>query len=71
MALIMSPNEIRSSGIKALTQSLGPTGMARFMQQFGNGYGDYTRERGQWLDQLSVEDIYQAIENKGQEVPQR
>jgi len=67
VALIMSPNEIRSSGIKALTQSLGPTGMARFMQQFGNGYGDYTRERGQWLDMLSLEDICQAIENKVQE----
>lgn len=62
MARTMSPNEIRSAGIEALAKSLGPTGMARFIQQFDKGSGDYTKERGQWLDQLSLEDITLAIE---------
>lgn len=37
--------EIRRRGIEALTRELGPVGMARFLQQFEAGQGDYTRDR--------------------------
>ncbi|MEH1905014.1 MAG: hypothetical protein V7L04_27475 [Nostoc sp.] len=37
--------EIRQLGIEALTKALGAAGIARFMQQFGIGSGDYTRDR--------------------------
>lgn len=33
------------AGIQALKEALGPVGMARFMQQYDPGYGDYTKER--------------------------
>ncbi len=57
----MSPSQIRSAGLAALIKALGPTGMARFIQQFESGTGDYTRDRGQWLDQMSLGEILSGI----------
>ena len=37
--------EIRKVGLQALKDALGPVGMVRFLQQFENGYGDYTKEK--------------------------
>ena len=37
--------ELRRAGIDALARALGPVGMARFLQQFDSGQGDYTTER--------------------------
>lgn len=31
--------------------------MIRFLQQFDKGSGDYTRERQQWAEQTSLEQI--------------
>ena len=41
---MMSLNQIRKTGIVALTQTLGPLNMVRFLQQFDTGSGDYTKE---------------------------
>jgi hypothetical protein len=48
--------EIRKIGLQALKEVLGPVGMVRFMQQYENGYGDYTKEKYQQPD-LSIEEI--------------
>jgi hypothetical protein len=37
-----TPAELRRAGIDALLRTLGPVGMARFLQQFDPGHGDYT-----------------------------
>jgi len=37
--------DVRSAGYKALTDALGPVGFVRFMQQYDNGSGDYTKEK--------------------------
>ena len=50
-------NEIRLRGMAALLKELGPVDFVRFMQQFDNGKGDYTSERGQWLDAIDIEQI--------------
>ena len=42
-------SEIRKEGIHALTKTLGPVDMARFIQSYENGSGDYTKERHAWL----------------------
>jgi len=34
------------------------------MQQFELGTGDYSKDRHQWLDQYSVDDIAQMIREK-------
>jgi hypothetical protein len=42
-------SEIRKEGISALSKKLGPVDMARFIQSYETGSGDYTKERHQWL----------------------
>ena len=42
---INNPTEVRTVGLKALKDALGPVGMAKFIQQYDSGSGDYTKER--------------------------
>ena len=42
-------SEIRKEGIHAHTKTLGPIDMARFIQSYETGTGDYTKERHEWL----------------------
>jgi len=58
---IMTPEEIRKQGIKALERHLGPDGMIRFLQQFDRGTGDYTKERHTWLKEASVKTLARKI----------
>lgn len=60
----MKQIEIRQQGYKALIDSLGVANTLRFLQQLGVGYGNYTQERYQWLDQLSLEDFRNYIRDK-------
>jgi hypothetical protein len=53
--------EIRKIGLQALKEALGPVGMVRFIQQYENGYGDYTKEKYQQPD-FSIEDIHMLLE---------
>lgn len=59
---MMTPLEINRLGYKALTDTLGFDGMIRFLRQFEPGAGDYTKERHQWLDGFTSEDIFTSIE---------
>jgi hypothetical protein len=54
-------NSIRRLGINALTEKLGPIGMIEFMRQFDSGYGDYTKERHSWLNDLTIDEISKEI----------
>lgn len=60
----MKPTEIRQQGYKALINALGVAGTLRFLQQLDNGYGDYTKERHQWLDQLTMDDFHDYVKQK-------
>ena len=42
---INNPTEVRTVGLKALKDALGPVGMAKFIQQYDSGSDDYTKER--------------------------
>lgn len=57
-------NEIRQKGLEVLSRELGPVGMIRFMQQFETGSGDYSLERYEWLQDQTVEGIYQRIKER-------
>ena len=56
--------QIRLIGLEALSRELGPVGMVRFLQQFETGYGDYSTDRHQWLDQLTVEEAVAQIKRQ-------
>ena len=60
----MSLDQIRKVGLEALAQALGQTGMVRFLQQFEIGRGDYSKEKDQWLDNMSIQDIVKGIEEQ-------
>ena len=60
-AATMTLEQVRRTGLQALSRELGPVGLVRFLQQYEVGYGDYTTERHDWLGDPSVEDIYQQI----------
>jgi hypothetical protein len=54
--------EIRYASLHALTRELGTTGMARVLQQFNNGYGDYTAERQQWVGTIGVKALIEQVQ---------
>ena len=55
--------EIRKIGLQALQEALGPVGMVRFIQQYENGYGDYTKEKYQQPD-MGVDEIDIILKNQ-------
>ena len=59
-----TPAQIRDRGIEALAKALGPVGMARFLLQFETGSGDYTRDREEWLKELTVRDVVEEIKSR-------
>lgn len=61
---VMTLSQIRKVGLEALVQALGQIGTVRFLQQFEVGRGDYTKERGRWLDKMSIHDIAKGIEEE-------
>ena len=66
----MTLEEVRRTGLQALSRDLGPVGLVRFLQQFEVGYGDYTTERHSWLGDPTVLDISGEIEHQ-RETPTR
>jgi hypothetical protein len=60
----LNPAELRAAGCKALASALGPVGMARFLRQFEQGNGNYTRDRKEWLNNQSVQTVAQRIRNR-------
>jgi len=61
---IMSLDEIRLAGTEALYEKLGPIGMVRFLQQFETGTGNYTEERSQWLNSLTLDEIIKDVKER-------
>ena len=51
--------EVNALGIHALVEALGVADAARFLQQYGPGFGDYTAERDTLIGDLSVDDVLQ------------
>jgi len=51
----LSPLQLRQLGIEALVQALGVLGMARFLQQFDRGSGDYAHDRTTVLAGITLE----------------
>ncbi len=60
----MTPTELRKRGFKALVDALGCVDAVRFLQQYAPGDGDYTQERHQWLDQLTLDDFRTYVQHQ-------
>jgi hypothetical protein len=64
-----TPAELRRAGIDALVKALGPIGMARFLQQFDLGNGDYTAERDRILGSPTVDELMDELERRQESPP--
>jgi hypothetical protein len=53
----MKTSEISRRGYQALIQELGYAGAARFLLRFESGCGDYTKQRHQGLEKLTMDDF--------------
>jgi hypothetical protein len=60
----LNPVELRTAGCKALADALGPLGMARFLRQYEQGDGDYTRDRKKWLRDQSLQSVTRRIRSR-------
>lgn len=60
-AKMKTQHEIIKQGYEALIESLGIADTIRFIQYFSPGKGDYTKERHQWLDKKSLEDVLAEV----------
>ena len=60
--MLTTQNQVIEKGYQALIDSLGVVDAIRFIQYFNPGKGDYTKERHQWLEQKSLDDLFQEIE---------
>jgi hypothetical protein len=56
--------EVSQRAREILIREMGVVDTLRFLSQFRTGAGDYTKERGQWLDDLSLDEIVSEIKAK-------
>ncbi|MFN0315906.1 MAG: hypothetical protein ACKVQA_12820, partial [Burkholderiales bacterium] len=56
--------EINRQATDVLVREMGIADALRFLNQFGSGSGDYTKERGQWIDDMSLKQITGEIKAK-------
>jgi hypothetical protein len=63
-AIIRPIADIDRRAREILTRDLGIVDTLRFLGQFRSGSGDYTAERGEWLNDLTLEDIVSEIKVK-------
>lgn len=53
----MTDEQFERFALEVLQKELGPDGLARFLRLNRSGLRDYTRDRMQWLKDLSVDQI--------------
>lgn len=51
--------ELNQKARAILLRELGPVDYARFIQQYEEGTGDYTRDRHQWLGDQSARSLHE------------
>jgi hypothetical protein len=59
-----NPAVIREAGFRALMQSLGAAGTARFLRQLESGNGNYTEERAALHENVAIDDIVTRINRR-------
>jgi hypothetical protein len=59
---MMTLEQIRAKGLRALVQELGTVGAVRFLQSIETGRGNYVRERRKRMTKQSVQSLVKQIE---------
>lgn len=58
--------EVNERATSILIREMGVVDTLRFLTQFSSGFGDYTKDRQQWIDGLSLAQITSEIKAKRQ-----
>ena len=56
--------EINREAIRILSKEIGIVDTVRFVNQFTTGYGNYTEERVQLFEDVSLDDIISVIKQE-------
>ncbi len=56
-----TPAEIRRAGLAAVARALGPVGLARFLDLYEGGRGDYTAERDTLVGTPTVDALFDTL----------
>lgn len=54
-------SEINEQAIRLLAKEMGAADAARFISQYTTGYGDYTEERKELFEGLTIEEVAREI----------
>jgi hypothetical protein len=57
----LTDEEFERRTLDAIQREFGLGGLARFIMTYRSGRGDYTAERHQWLDSISIEEIQREL----------
>lgn len=60
----MTDEEFERHALDILHRELGVYGLARFLRVYRAGTGDYTQDRHQWLQGVTVEDLTREFEQR-------
>ena len=61
---MMSDGDFERHALAILHRELGLDGLARFLRLYRSGSGDYTRDRHQWLEGVTIQEIVAEIERR-------
>lgn len=64
----MTLAELNRQAFKTLVDNLGYVNAVRFFKQFDTGTGDYTQERHQWLDDVTLDEIRAEVQQRQGEI---
>lgn len=59
---LKSLNQITQEAIQILAKEMGIADTIRFLNQFSQGYGDYTQERDAMFEGLTLDDILEQMD---------
>lgn len=59
-----TPAEIREAALAAVARELGPVGLARFLNLYETGHGDYSAEREAILGDPTVDELFDEIRRR-------
>jgi len=60
----MSDEDFEQHALAILRRELGLDGLARFLRLYRSGGGDYTRDRHQWLEGATIQEIMAEVERR-------
>lgn len=60
----MSDEDFERHALGILRRELGVDGLARFLRLHRSGAGDYTRDRHQWLEGATIEEIMAEVKRR-------